>query len=106
MPTPYQIVLTTWPADAPAEALARLLVEQRLAACVNIIPAIQSIYRWQGRIETGAEQLLLIKGHAERFAELEDLLRAQHPYELPEIVAVPIERGSAAYLDWMESALK
>jgi periplasmic divalent cation tolerance protein len=86
--------------------LATLLVEQGLAACVNILPRVESVYRWQGRVETGTEQLLLIKARAERFAELEGALRAQHPYELPELIAVPIERGASAYLDWMESALK
>ena len=97
---PPQIVLTTCPADA-AEGLARGLVEQGLAACVNIIPAVHSIYRWRGTIETASEALLVIKGNAAHFAAIEAYIRAHHPYELPELIAVPVVAGLAAYTSWL-----
>lgn len=95
-----QIVLTTCPADA-APRLAHGLVEQGLAACVNIAPSVQSIYRWRGAIEIADEALLVIKGNAAHFAAIESYIRAHHPYELPELIAVPIVAGLAAYLSWL-----
>ncbi len=84
-----------------AESIARLLVERRLAACVNIVSPVRSIYRWQGKIEDAAEWLLLIKTSTPRFAQLSDALRAAHSYEVPEIVALPVIDGSPAYLEWL-----
>ncbi|HMM53887.1 MAG TPA: divalent-cation tolerance protein CutA [Candidatus Desulfobacillus sp.] len=95
------LVITTLPDAAAARALARSLVEQRHAACVNILPPCQSVYRWQGRLEEAQEVPLLIKTSAARYGALEEAIRAGHPYELPEIIAVPVARGLPAYLDWV-----
>ncbi len=95
------LVITNLPDQAAAEALARMLVEQRVAACVNVLAPCRSVYRWQNAVETAVEVPLLIKTSAERYADLEAAIRAGHPYELPEIIAVPIERGLAEYLAWV-----
>lgn len=95
------LVITTLPDAASAEALARKLIDARLAACVNILAPCRSVYRWQGAVETASEVPLLIKTGGERYAALETAIRAAHPYELPEIVAVSIERGLPAYLAWV-----
>jgi len=95
------LVLTNLPDRAAAERLADALVEQRLAACVNILAPCRSVYRWKGALQRDEEHPMLIKTTAARYAELERAIRAGHPYELPEIVAVPIERGLAAYLEWV-----
>ena len=95
------LVFTNMPDAASAQALATSLVEKRLAACVNILAPCRSIYRWQGKIEGAEEVPLLVKTTTERYAALEQAIRAQHPYELPEIVAVPVSRGLPAYLDWV-----
>jgi periplasmic divalent cation tolerance protein len=88
--------------DIPsARILARTLVERRLAACVNMLPGVQSVYRWRDAIEEEAEVMLLIKTTAGRYAELEQTLKALHPYELPEIVALPLGAGLPAYLEWI-----
>ena len=95
------LVFTNLPDRASAERLADLLLEQRLAACVNILAPCRSVYRWKGAVQHDEEHPMLIKTTQERYAELEQALRAGHPYELPEIIAVPIERGLPAYLDWV-----
>lgn len=95
------LVLTNLPDRAAAEALADELVRQRLAACVNILAPCRSVYRWQAEVQHDEEHPVLIKTTRERFAALEAAIRARHPYELPEIVAVPIELGLQAYLDWV-----
>lgn len=95
------IVMTHLPDAAAARALAGHLVEARLAACVNILAPCRSVYRWQGRIEDSAETPLLVKTTAERYATLEAAIRAHHPYELPDIVAVPIAHGLPDYLAWV-----
>ncbi len=95
------LVLTNLPDAARAQALAAALVEARLAACVNILAPCRSVYRWQGKVENASEVPVLIKTSADRYAALEAAIRQQHPYELPEIVAVPIERGLPDYLDWL-----
>ena len=95
------LVLTNLPDEASAEALATALVTERLAACVNILAPCRSIYRWQGAIESALEVPLLIKSTAARYAALEEAIRARHPYELPEIVAVPIAHGLPEYLAWV-----
>lgn len=96
-----QIVLTTCPDAETAGRIARALVEERLAACVNILPPMRSVYRWKGQVEEASEQLLVIKSVSAQFAALRDRLRALHPYELPEIVAVPILDGLPEYLAWL-----
>ena len=95
------LVLTNLPDRAAAERLADLLVEKRLAACVNILAPCRSVYRWKGAVQHDEEHPLLIKTTRERYPEMEQALRAAHPYELPEIIAVPIERGLPAYLAWV-----
>ena len=99
------IVLTTVGAAFDVAALARELVEQRLAACVNVIPRIHSVYRWQGKIENDDEQLLLIKTVQERLGELKKALFAAHPYETPEFVVLRPEELSDAYRAWLVSSV-
>ena len=95
------LILTNLPDKDSAVALARRLVEDRLAACVNILSPCHSVYRWQGEMETVDEVPLLIKSSAGRYAELEAAIRAHHPYEVPEIIAVPISAGLPEYLVWL-----
>jgi len=95
------LVLTNLPDRAAAERLADMLIANRLAACVNILAPCRSVYRWQGGVQHDEEHPMLIKTTAERYPALEQALRGGHPYELPEIIAVPIERGLPAYLDWV-----
>lgn len=106
MTTNHQIVLSTCPDAATARTIATALVEQGLAACVNIVPGIESVYQWQGKIENSAELLLIIKTRADHYPALEQALRALHPYELPEVVAVPLATGLPAYLGWIDANLK
>ena len=93
------LVFTNRPDHASAAALAAALVEARLVACVNVLAACTSVYRWQGAVETASEVPVLMKTTRARYPELEAAIRARHPYELPEIVAVPVEHGLPAYLD-------
>lgn len=95
------LVITNLPDRAAAEKLADTLIEQRVAACVNILAPCLSVYHWKGAVQHTEEHPLLIKTSNERYAALEAAIRAGHPYELPEIVAVPVERGLPAYLDWI-----
>ncbi|HEY5636041.1 MAG TPA: divalent-cation tolerance protein CutA [Burkholderiales bacterium] len=97
------LVRTNLPDAASAAELAESLVGQRLAACVNVLAPCRSVYRWKGALHREEEVPLLIKTTASRYAALEAAIRAGHPYELPEIVAVPVEHGLAAYLDWVEA---
>jgi Uncharacterized protein involved in tolerance to divalent cations len=95
------LVVTNLPDRVSAETLARELVEARLAACVNILAACHSVYRWRGALETTSEIPLLIKTCSERYAALEAAIRKRHPYELPEIIALPVTAGLPAYLAWV-----
>jgi len=95
------LVITNLPERAAAERLAGALIEKRVAACVSILAPCRSMYRWKGAVQQDEEHPLLIKTSAARYPELEAAIRAGHPYELPEIIAVPIERGLPAYLDWV-----
>lgn len=95
------LVLTNLPDAEAAHALARHLVEQRLAACVNVLAPCRSVYRWQGATEDAEEVPLLAKTTSDRYPALETAIHAQHPYELPEIVAVPLVQGLPAYLHWI-----
>ena len=97
------LVMTNLPNRAPAERLADALIEARVAACVNILAPCQSVYRWKDAVQHDEEHPMLVKTTTERYPALEAAIRAGHPYELPEIVAVPIERGLPAYLDWVAS---
>ena len=98
------LVITNLPDVESARALATQLVEQRLAACVNILAPCHSLYRWEGKLEEAEEVPLLIKTSAARYAALEEAIRAYHPYELPEIVAVRIEKGLPDYLAWVAAS--
>jgi len=95
------LVLTQMPDRASAQALARALVEARLAACVSVGASADSLYHWRGEIETAQEVPVAIKTRAARYAAVEAAILARHPYELPEILAVPITYGLARYLDWI-----
>ena len=95
------LVLTNLPDRATAEKLAEALIQKRVAACVNILAPCRSVYRWKGAVQHDEEHPVLIKTTRESYAALEAAIREAHPYELPEIVAVPIERGLPAYLDWV-----
>jgi periplasmic divalent cation tolerance protein len=95
------LVLTNLPDRAAAESLADALITEQLAACVNILAPCRSVYRWQGSVQHDEEHPMLIKTTEERYAALEQAIRTRHPYELPEIVAVRIERGLAPYLEWL-----
>ena len=95
------LVMTTLPDEETACDLTRTLVEERLAACGNVLPGVGSIYRWRGAIETAAECLVLFKTQAERLEALARRLEDLHPYEVAELLAFPIERGSPAYLAWI-----
>jgi periplasmic divalent cation tolerance protein len=99
------LVITNLPDRASAEKLAALLIERRLAACVNILAPCSSVYRWQGEIQHDEEHPLLIKTVQDRYAQVEASIRGNHPYELPEIIAVPIIGGLPAYLQWVESEM-
>lgn len=105
MSTQYRIVFCTCPDTESATRLAQGLVANRLAACVNLVPGLSSVYAWQGKIETAGEVLLVIKTRADRFPDLEAFIQSHHPYELPEIVMVSVEQGSKAYLDWISAWL-
>ena len=95
------LVLTTFADAETARQVARTLVEERLAACANLVPQIESIYRWQGKIESGTEVLVLFKTTHGRYQQFEQRLRALHPYEVPEIVALPLAGGFDPYLNWV-----
>ena len=101
-----RLVLTNLPDRASAERLAEHLVEQRLAACVNILAPCRSVYRWDGALQREEEHPVLIKTSAERYPDLEKAIRAGHPYELPEIISVPIGEGLPQYLAWVAAETK
>jgi periplasmic divalent cation tolerance protein len=103
--TDKQIVFSTAGTGEEARRIARHLVEARLAACVNIVPQIESIYRWQEKVESAREWLLLIKTSAELFPAVRDAIRQLHSYEVPECIAINIADGSAPYLQWIEDAI-
>lgn len=100
------IVLSTCGSEAEAEKIAQHLVENHLAACVNLVPKIRSIYRWQGKVESAQEWLLLAKTTADKFAQVRDAIRSLHSYELPECLAISIDDGSTEYLEWVANSVK
>ena len=97
------IVLTTYPDATTANEAAHTLIDRRLAACVNILPEMTSIYCWEGSIESGKEQQLMIKTRRSLFSEVRDYILKSHPYELPEILCIPVLTGSDDYLNWIET---
>jgi periplasmic divalent cation tolerance protein len=102
----FAVVLVTAPDLKTGRKLARAALEARLIACANLIPRIESHYWWQGRIEAGAEVLLVLKTTTARLAALEKLIVAKHPYDTPEFVVLPISRGNRRYLDWVEQSVE
>jgi len=101
-----RIVLSTAGSTEEAHKIARYLVENRLAACVNIVPQIESIYRWQGEVESSAEWLLLIKTTSGNVPAVEAAIGELHSYDLPECIAIAIEGGSSRYLDWIDQSVE
>jgi periplasmic divalent cation tolerance protein len=103
--TDKRIVLSTAGSEDEARKIAHHLVERHLAACVNLIPRIESIYRWQGKVESSQEWLMLIKTTAEMFPAVRDAIRELHSYELPECIAIAVDDGSSAYLQWIDESV-
>jgi periplasmic divalent cation tolerance protein len=104
--TDKRLVLTTCGSLEEARSIAQTLVERQLAACVNIAPQIESVYRWQGGVESATEWLLVIKTTAETFDRLRETLSELHSYELPECIAIAVEDGSAGYLEWIGQSVR
>ena len=104
--TDKRIVLTTAGSEEEARKIAQHMVEHKLAACVNIIPRIESVYRWQGKIESSREWLLLIKTTIEKLPAVKDAIRTLHSYDLPECVAITIDDGSREYLQWIGASVE
>lgn len=100
---PYQLVLTTCPDAELAETIARALVKERLAACVNVLPPMRSVYRWRGRIESAQEQLLIVKTRVADYTAVQQRICELHSYEVPEVIAIPLAGGLPAYLAWLEN---
>ena len=94
------VVLVTCPPDK-AQAIADALVEERVAACVNVVPSLRSVYRWKGALHHDEEAMLLVKTTKDRFEALKQAVLRHHPYELPEVIAVPVDRGHTPYLEWV-----
>ena len=103
MPARYRLILSTCPNSRVAKRIATALVTERLAACVNIVPIAQSIYRWRGKVASAREVLMLIKARQRDYRRIETRLRALHPYQLPEIIGVDIKDGYAPYLAWINN---
>ena len=99
------LVLVTAPNEDEARRIANALVEERLAACVNIVAAIESVYRWEGQVTTDRETLLIIKTTDERYEELEQRVKELHSYSTPEVIAFKVERGSSEYLSWLKDSV-
>ena len=102
----YLIILNTCPDKESANRVANTLVENRIAACVNIIPGLTSVYHWQGKIERSEEYLLVIKSTQTAYEQVESTIRLTHPYELPEVIAVPLTTGFAPYLAWISKNIE
>jgi periplasmic divalent cation tolerance protein len=100
------MVITTVGNEEDARKVAKSLVERRLVACVNVSAQVRSFYRWKGSLEDETEHMLFMKTRDERFQDLENALKEIHPYDVPELIAVPIEKGSAAYLGWVDENVK
>lgn len=104
--TDKRIVLTTCGSEEEAERISRYLVENMLAACVNIVPQIKSIYRWQNKVESAREWLLVVKTTAKNFPQICDVIRGLHSYEVPECISFCIDDGSTTYLQWIDDSVK
>lgn len=97
----FQVVLCTCPDAKSAQLIATCLVENQLAACVNVIAGVSSVYLWQGKVEQAQEWQLVIKSRTQHFAQIAQQIKAIHPYDVPELIALPIEQGSQDYLQWL-----
>ena len=106
MSAEYVVVLTTLPADADGRSFARALLDERLAACVNLLAPMESVYRWEGKVETETERQVIVKTSRERLAALWDRVRELHPYEVPEFLVLTIADGNEAYLRWIGESTK
>ncbi|WP_448565502.1 divalent-cation tolerance protein CutA [Thalassotalea ganghwensis] len=102
----FEIVLCTCPNEDVAEHIAKCLVEERLAACVNLLSNVKSIYRWQDKVECQVEVQLMIKSTKDNFNTLSERIRELHPYDIPEIVAMVVHQGDLQYLNWINESLK
>ena len=102
----YLLILNTCPDKETAVRVANTLVDKGLAACVNILPGVTSVYHWQGKIESDEEHILLIKSTQNAYVAVESAIREIHPYELPEVIAVPVTEGLSEYLAWIEACTK
>ena len=100
------LVITTCPGTISAKKIAQDLVTEKLAACVNILPEVQSYFSWVGKVDTANEHMLIIKTTSENYNAIETYIKKVHPYELPEVIAVPIEAGLTAYLEWVSKNSK
>jgi len=105
MTDPVLLCYCTYPDSPKADGFARTLVEEGLATCINRLPGVRSTYRWEGKVHSDIEELLLIKTTAARFEALKARVLELHPYELPELIAVPVERGHEAYLAWVRAGV-
>ena len=105
MPGNFLVVLTTLPNAAKARQVAKLLIQKKFAACVNILGPAQSFFRWEGKIDQAREFLLLIKTQASHFTRLRAFLEKHHPYSVPEIIALPVQKGNTPYLDWIKASV-
>lgn len=101
----FVVVLVTCPTPAVGRRLARELVRSRLAACVNVLPGVESVFRWQGKVDRSREALLVIKTTRARFAALRRRVLSLHPYDLPEVIALPVAAGHSPYLRWIASSV-
>jgi periplasmic divalent cation tolerance protein len=104
--TKFAVVLVTAPDLKNARALARAALSARLIACANLVPKVESHYRWQGKIESGAEVLMMLKTAKPKLAALEKLILARHPYQTPEFLVLPLNSGNASYLNWLVASMK
>ena len=106
MPGSFLVVLSTYPSLTQAKQISRLLVERRLAACVNILGPIQSFFWWKGKVDRAREYLLVIKTKTNRFRSLQTVIEKRHPYSVPEIIALPIRKGNTPYLNWLRASIR
>jgi len=104
--TPYMLVLCSCPDQEIATTIAENIVAQHLAACINIIPGMKSIYHWQGNVESAEESLMLIKTHQQKLSSLQNTITTMHPYEVPEIIALDISDGLPKYLEWITTSMR
>ena len=102
----YQLVICTCPDEETAVNIAENIVAQRLAACVNVLPSVYSVYHWQDNVESAKENMILIKTTAEKYDSLEKVIKSLHPYEVPEIIGVDISSGLPEYLKWIDNSIK